>query len=196
MDADPMTAATLADAVSALDAPLDAEAAAPEAARPPSAAPHAARFVQFTVDSTSYAVSESFVTELDRVPKVTTIPRAPAWLRGVANLRGDVVSVVDVRAFIGLEPASAQTGRMLVVRLLDEEFSVGLVDAIERIVSFDLGEIRAPAWPLEGPLAPFLTGTCVTGERLVAVLDLDRLLHSADIRQFDDVKEDTSCEAR
>jgi purine-binding chemotaxis protein CheW len=196
MDADPMTTTTLADAVSSIDDRGDAEAATPEAPEPAGPAPRTGRFVQFTVDSTCYAVSQAFVTELDRVPPITIVPRAPSWLRGVANLRGDVLSIVDVRAFLGLDATSSITGRMLVVRLLDEDISVGLlVDAINQIMTLELDAVRPPVSPLEGPLAPFLTGMCVAGERLVAVLDLERLLRSADLRQFDDVKEDSSCEA-
>lgn len=197
MDADQPPITTLAEAVASVDERLDADAPLARAAETADAAPRAARFVQFTVDSTHYAVSEAFVTELDRVPKITMIPRAPAWLRGVANLRGDVLSVVDLRAFVGLDATSPHTGRMLVVRLLDEEISVGLlVDGVDQIVTLERDAVRPPASPLEGSLAPFLTGTCAAGGRLIAVLDLERLLRSADIRQFDDVKEDSSCEAR
>jgi len=197
MDADPPMIATLADAVASIDERLDAEAPPPQAAAATATAPRVARFVQFAVDATRYAVSEAFVTELDRVPRITMIPRAPDWLRGVTNLRGDVLSVVDLRAFLGLDPTSPHTGRMLVVRLLDEEISVGLlVDAVDQIVTLELDAVRPPASPLEGPLAPFLAGMCVAGEQVVAVLDLERLLRSADIRQFDDVREDSSCEGR
>ncbi|MFI5178742.1 MAG: chemotaxis protein CheW [Vicinamibacterales bacterium] len=197
MDADPTTTPTLADAVWSIDERFDAQAAAPVALKPAVAGPRTGRFVRFLVASTSCAVSEAFVTELDRMPKITTVPRAPSWLRGVANLRGDVLSVVDLRVFLGLDATSPHTGRMLVVRLLDEEISVGLlVDAVDQILTLNLDEVRPPASPLDGPLAPFLTGMCVAGERLIAVLDLERLLRSADIRQFDDVKEDSSCEAR
>jgi len=191
----PGSAATLADAVSLVDAQLDA-APAPAAASALEA-PRSARFVQFTIDETSYAVSEAFITELDRVPAITLVPHTPSWLRGVTSLRGDVLSVVDLRVLLGLDPTSAHTGRMLVVRLLDEEFSVGLlVDGVDRIVTIEAGTVHPPAAPLEGPLAPFLTGMCVAGEQLVTIFDLERLLRSADIRQFDDVKEEPSCEAR
>jgi purine-binding chemotaxis protein CheW len=188
--------ATLVDALSVVDAQLDATpATAAEAPAP--ARQRSARFVQFTIAESCYAVSEAFVTELDRVPAITLVPQTPAWLRGVTNLRGDVLSVVDLRVLLGLDPTSAHTGRMVVVRLLDEEFSVGLlVDGVDRIITLEADAIHPPAAPLEGPLAPFLTGMCVAGEQLVTIFDLERLLRSADIRQFDDVKEEPSCEAR
>lgn len=187
--------ATLLDALSAADAQLAVLSArvAPETALD---AARAMRFVLFTIAEAHYAVAETFVTELDRIPKITLVPGVPAWVRGVANIRGDVMSVVDLRTFLGLESTSPQNGRMLLVRLVDEEFSAGLlVDSVSQIVSIASEDIRPPASPLEGGLAPFLTGVSVVGERLVAVIDLNQLLRSPDVRQFDDVKEDSSCEA-
>ncbi len=190
MDGDAVPAGTLLDAVSSADAQAE-PALAPAAETVTPAARRATRFVLFTVASTCYAVSETFVTEIRRVPKITGIPQTPVWLRGVTNLRGDILSAVDLRAFLGLEATSPHTGRMLIVRLLDEDFAVGLlVDAVDQIVTLQADEVRPPASPLEGPLAPFLTGVCVVRERLVVVLDLGRLLRSSDIRQFDEGTED------
>jgi purine-binding chemotaxis protein CheW len=114
----------------------------------------------------------------------------------VTNLRGEILSVVDLGIFVGLGPTPPATGRMLVLRLPCEDFSLGLlVDAVDGIVAVDDAAIHAPASTLEGALAPFLKGMAVVGDCLVAVLDLDRLLRSSDIRQFDDTEEDSRCKA-
>ncbi len=145
------------------------------------------RFVLFTIAGSTYALLEQFVTEVERVPKITPVPRVPAWLRGVTSLRGEVLSVIDLRMLLGLEPASLHNGRLLVVRLLDQEFSAGLVvDEVDQIAAIADADIGPPASPLEGALAPYLTGVGQARNRFVAVLDLDALLHSAEIRQFDD----------
>jgi purine-binding chemotaxis protein CheW len=182
--------ATLLDAVQAADARLAAPAAAPALAEPRPSAAAAGRFVLLSIDSTHYAVPEAYVTELERVPRITMVPQVPQWVRGVTSVRGDIVSVIDMRSFLGLEAHQPPTARMLVVRLLDEPFATGLlVDAVDRIVTVPAGAITAPASPLEGPLAPFLRGVCEVGERLVAVLDIDRLLRSSAVRQFDEPKD-------
>ena len=188
-----MPAATLRDAIATADGRLEIPAvslAAP-AAQPGAAA--AGRFVLLSVASAHYAVPEAFVTELERVPRITTVPRVPAWLCGVANLRGDIVSVIDLRAYLGLAPYAPSTARMIVVRLLDEPFTTGLiVDAVDRIVTLQAEDVKAPASSLEGPLAPFVSGVCAIGDRLVAVLDVDHLLRSPDIRQFDEPMKEPS----
>ena len=151
------------------------------------------RLVLFSAAGSVYGVPETFVTEVARVPAVTAVPHVPQWVRGVANLRGDIISVVDLRSFIGLEGTSPHTGRLVVVRLIDEEFSAGLlVDGVEQIAAVPFDDVRPPAGPVEGELAPYLTGVAQVGERLVAVLDLERLLRSADVRQFEDRREEAS----
>ena len=155
------------------------------------------RYVLFTIAETCYAVSEALVTELDRVPKVTLVPQVPVWVRGVANLRGDVISVIDLRAFLGLDASPIFRERMLVVRLLDQDFTTAIVvDTVERIVAIADQDIRPTEAAIDGSLSAFLIGVAIAGDRLVAVLDLDRLLRSRDIRQFEELlKEDSSCEA-
>lgn len=146
------------------------------------------RFVLFTAGPTTYGVPDAFVIEVGRVPKITPVPRVPAWLRGVTNLRGDVMSVIDLRTLLGIDATSLHSARLLIVRLTGEAFSLGLlVDAVDQIAAVPPDDLRAPASPLEGPLATYLTGVCRVGDRLVAVLDLDRLLRSPEIRQFDDL---------
>lgn len=189
-----MSAATLQDAIATADGRLGVPAVSHAA---PGMAPRqasAGRFVLLTVASTHYAVPEAHVTELERVPRVTMVPRAPAWLCGVTNLRGDIVSVIDLRCYLGLPPHTAAAARMLVVRLLDEPFATGLiVDAVDRIITLQADDVKAPASPLEGALAPFVNGVCTIGDRLVAVLDVNHLLRSPDIRQFDEPTKDPSC---
>lgn len=185
----PAPAATLREAIATVDGGLDAPAVSQAAPAAPVNAPAVGRFILLSVASTQYAIAEAFVTELERVPRVTAVPRVPQWLCGVTNLRGDIVSVVDLRTYLGLPPHAPSTRRMLVVRLLDEPFTTGLiVDAVDRIVTLHTDDIKAPASPLEGALAPFVSGVCAFGDRLVTVLDIDRLLRAPDIRQFDETR--------
>jgi purine-binding chemotaxis protein CheW len=185
--------ATLADAIAAADGQLDGPVAATatvgrEGGRD---ATQGHRYVLLSIASANYAVREAYVTELERVPKITPVPHVPAWVRGVTNLRGDILSVIDMRTFLGLDQSLSQSARMLVVRLLNEDFATGLiVDGVDRIVAVTPNQITPPESSLEGPLAPYLVGMCVVDERLVAVLDLDQLLRSAEIRQFEELAEE------
>jgi purine-binding chemotaxis protein CheW len=179
-------AATLFEAIAVTDEQLDLSASA-ELALDGQHVPEGQRHLLLTIASGHYAVLEAFVTELERVPAITAVPHVPAWVRGVTNLRGDILSVIDMRTFLGLESTSPHTARMLVVRLLGEEFSAGLlVDAVDRIVAVPPDEIRPPESVLDESLTPYVSGVCAIGERLAAVLDLEALLRSPIIRQFEE----------
>lgn len=182
------TTVSLLDAITAADRQLGP---APEAMTPVAPAePASLRFVLLSIGAGHYAIPEAYVTELERVPRITLVPQTPAWMRGVTNVRGDIVSVIDMHRFLQLDSQPGPGARLLVVRLLDEPFTTGLiVDSVDRIVSVKADAVTAPAAPLEGPLTPFLGGVCEIGDRLVAVLDIDRFLRSSDIRQFDDSRD-------
>jgi chemotaxis signal transduction protein len=76
---------------------------------------------------------------------------------------------------------------MLVVRLLDDSCSLGLlVDEVHQIVSVPPADVRDPGPGLDGPLAPFLNGLIELDQRTVAVLDLEGFLRSPLLRQFDE----------
>jgi purine-binding chemotaxis protein CheW len=182
----------VAQTISLLDAitERDRQLAAPAPATAPAPQDSAHRLLMLSIAGSHYAVPESCVTELDRVPHITLVPRTPVWMRGVTNVRGDIVSVIDMRTLLGLDAEPVPGARLLVVRLLDEPFTTGLVvDTVDRIVAVPAGAITAPASPLEGPLSPYLSGVCEIGGRLVAVIDIDSLLRSPEIRQFDDPKD-------
>ena len=178
---------SLLDAVGALDREPAGRNAVFSPETPEASAPDDPRYVLFTVAGAHYAVHQGFVTELDRVPNITLVPNVPVWVRGITNRRGDILSVVDTRALLGVERLGAGSGRMLVVRLLDDSCSLGLlVDDVQQIVSRAADDVRAPGPGIDGPLAPFMTGLFEHEQRTVAVLNLDHLLRSPLVRQFDE----------
>ncbi|MDH3349126.1 MAG: chemotaxis protein CheW, partial [Desulfobulbaceae bacterium] len=61
------------------------------------------QFIIFTLAGTEYAVPASNVTEVGEMLQVTPLPNVPLWLKGVSNLRGDIISIVDLRSFLKLE---------------------------------------------------------------------------------------------
>lgn len=118
------------------------------------------------------------VQEINRCLDVTTVPATPAWVRGVINLRGDVVTVIDLRTILGLERGVVtKDSRNLIVNVSGE--LVGLcVDRISDIITVPESElIPAPPNICVGD-QKFFSGV-VTGEHeIVAVLNLKEALDS------------------
>lgn len=144
------------------------------------------RHVVFTTGGDTYALPLESVREIARMPQTFPVPNTPTWLAGVTNLRGDVVSVVDLGAFLGLEDGLGRADRrLLAVKATREDVFVGLI--VDRVNGIrDLGADR-PELPARcaGALTPYISGVGESDGRMVVVLDADRLLLSPAMRQFE-----------
>lgn len=139
------------------------------------------QLLRFAVGSDSYAIPIDDVRELVEVPRMTALPLMPAFMRGVMNLRGAVVPIVDLAARLG-QPAACLTRRSCVV-IVDAADAAGqtqrvgmLVDAVHEVVDAFSGDLEPP--PALGTRAPtdFLGGVVRLRDTLVEILSLPRVL--------------------
>jgi purine-binding chemotaxis protein CheW len=145
------------------------------------------RYVTFAIADSLYAVSVTSVLEISRVPRITPIPNVPSWIPGVINLRGEIISVIDLRAFLGIdETYQAYSRRLLVVKTPGEEITTSLVvDQVRGFVRLDTKQMTAAGTSLDDWVAPYLTGVFEYEDQVLAVMDLERFLLSPEICQFD-----------
>jgi purine-binding chemotaxis protein CheW len=174
---------TLADVMNGIDARYAAAARAesPTVAAPRGVGEAAAmreRVILFALGTTTFAVAARNVREVDRAPEVTPVPGVPIWLNGVANLRGDLISVVDLRAFLGVE-AAAPAGRMLVVASdTGEIVSAFLVDAVPGMALVASSDLMRPDAISDARIQPYIVGIVEHEGHLVTVLDAERILNA------------------
>ena len=144
------------------------------------------QYIIFELMNNTYAMPIGNVTEIGRPLPITTVPNVPHWLLGIANLRGDIISMVDLRGFLGLSPAdSTQEGRLLITRSTNEETAVGLiVDSVSSIRFLQNREINTTTAVTKSKVAPYLRGIYNDKEQLLVVLNIDKLLLSSEMQQF------------
>lgn len=139
---------------------------------PPEQRPH----LLFTLGRFTLALPLAAVLSVERPGRVTPVPFAVSWLRGVTVIRGEVTSVVDLGRFAGESEAGlSPTARLLVVSG-GGITSALLVDAVRGVVL--LPEPAGALPPAPGPLSPWWRGAHVTGGEIVPVIDADRLMSS------------------
>ncbi|MFZ0477594.1 MAG: chemotaxis protein CheW [Terriglobales bacterium] len=137
---------------------------------------HERHLVGFTLGRQTFGIPVTALHEIVRVPEITAVPDAPAFLEGVINLRGKIVSVVDLRKRFHM-PATAldRHSRILVVEHRGRLTGM-IVDSTSEVIKIPETEIETPPpMMLEGGL------DCVTGlgkhkGRLIVLLDIDRIL--------------------
>jgi chemotaxis signal transduction protein len=136
-------------------------------------------FVVFSLGDMRCVVPIRNVVEVGRIPDAAPVPNAPAWLYGLGNLRGQVLSLIDLRAFFGVGRIKASAGRMVVLRGDSDDITAGvMVDQVHQIVALSPSRFKeAPAaLPLPEKTTEFVWGACDYGNYTMIGLDVDGVL--------------------
>jgi len=138
--------------------------------------------VGFQVGRETYGVPITSLHEIVRVPEITAVPDAPDYLEGVINLRGKIVSVMDLRKRFGDKNAAVKKNNRILVVEHSGRLAGLIVDSASEV-------LKIPADAVEAPPAVFQDGglNCVTGlgkvgGRLVVLLDMSKLLAPASLQ--------------
>jgi purine-binding chemotaxis protein CheW len=132
--------------------------------------------VGFQVGRETYGVPITSLHEIVRVPEITVVPDAPMYVEGVINLRGKIVSVIDLRKRFGEKAVSAGRRNRILVVEYGGRLSGLIVDSASEVLKIPAGDVEpASAVFQEGGL------NCVTGlgkynGRLIVLLDMEKLL--------------------
>lgn len=143
------------------------------------------QYLTFAVCGDEYALPILRVKEIIAFDGVTRVPRTPVFIRGVINLRGSVVPVIDLAQKFGhaeSQPTRSTCTVIVEMTLAEKPIVLGLlVDAVNQVVDLQDGDIQAP--PSFGTKVhlDFLTGMARSGKKFVLLLDIDRVLATADV---------------
>src|SRR6201993_2409313 len=134
------------------------------------------QIVGFRVGNETYGVPITALHEIVRVPEITAVPDAPEYMEGVINLRGKIVSVIDLRKRFGIKEAAASRRNRILVVEHNGRLNGLIVDSASEVLKIAAADIEPPPAVLqEGGL------NCVTGlgkyrGRLIMLLDMSKLL--------------------
>jgi purine-binding chemotaxis protein CheW len=144
-------------------------------AREPAAEETGERFevVEFLLGRERYGIETSYIREVCPLREVTPLPGTPPFVLGIMNLRGEILSVLDIRTFFGLgRPAGSPLDKVIVLRGAAMEFGI-LADEVIGVRTVPALEVQGSLATLTGIRADYLKG--VTGDHLV-LLDAGKLL--------------------
>ena len=132
----------------------------------------------FHVGNLLLGVNIDVVQEINRQLDVTEVPHAPRTVRGVINLRGEVVTVVDIRTLLGMEKREiTEKCRCVVIHSQDELVGV-LVDSVADILAIPTNEIDPAPANIDGVEGRFFQGVHALDNGVVVLLDVEQLLEA------------------
>lgn len=134
------------------------------------------QLVTFSLDQETYGINVMQVQEVLRVTEIAPVPGAPAYVLGIINLRGNVVTVIDTRARFNL-PSEAVTGASRIVIIESDKQVVGiLVDSVAEVVELHSSEIDQAPNVGNDEGSRYIQGLATRDNDLLIVVDLNKLL--------------------
>lgn len=142
------------------------------------------RVLVFSLGKENYCVDVRQAKEVMRMPETTRVPNVPSFVLGVANLRGEIITILDMHYFFGLESqGKSQDVRVIVTDLSGE--AVGLrVDRVKDTVEIDEDAVQVPLATLKGNLAVYTKGQVAQGEEILIFLDLEKVLRCEELEHL------------
>ncbi len=137
------------------------------------------QFITFTLCEQEYGVDIMAIREIKGWTETTSIPHAPGFIRGVINLRGIIVPIMDLRARFGMELVIPTRMHVVIIITIGTRTTGLLVDAVSDIITVAPASIRPVPDMGSGDGANLLTGLVALDDRMVSLVSLERLIGSS-----------------
>jgi purine-binding chemotaxis protein CheW len=142
------------------------------------------RYLSFHIKEEQYCIEIIYVTEIVGLQKITEVPDMPDFVRGVINLRGQVIPVVDLRLRFNL-PEKEYTDRTCVVIINLENTVIGLVvDSVEDVSYIAPEQVSPPPAVSAAGTSRFIKGLGRVGDDVRIILDVTKILYDSELKEI------------
>jgi purine-binding chemotaxis protein CheW len=134
------------------------------------------QLVSFKIGEEEFGVDILKVQEINRMLDVTRVPNAPEFIDGVINLRGKVIPIINLRRRLGMNRRERDKNTRIVVVELAGKIVGFVVDAVQEVLRIPTGVTEPPPTLVGGVQAEYITAVGKLDDRLLILLDLDKVL--------------------
>ena len=135
------------------------------------------QFIVVKIGSEQYGIDISYVDNIVRMQKITRVPKAQPYFKGIINLRGEIVPVMSIRTKMDLEPDEFTDVTRIIILKLEEHGVLGiLVDEVREVVTLAPEEIDKVAYDAKSSKSNFINGVGKHGEELISLFDTNSII--------------------
>lgn len=139
------------------------------------------QLVTFSIGEEEFGVNILKVQEINRTMEITKVPRSPEFVEGVINLRGKVIPIIDLRRRFGLSSKPEDKDTRIIVIEINSVIVGFVVDAVSEVLRIPASTVEPPPPVVAGVESDYISGVGQLKDRLLIMLDLDRLLSTEDL---------------
>ena len=141
----------------------------------------AVRMLAFSLGDENYCADIRDIKEVVRITGITRVPGIPWFVIGVMNLRGEIISLIDIRHFFGLRQKElTNESRVIVTDVKGESIGI-VVDRIKGALYVEEESVQPTLATIKGKLADYTKGQVKSGDEILALLDLEKILGCEEI---------------
>lgn len=160
------------------------------------------QLVTFTINREEYAIRIMQVQEINRASEITAVPRAPYFVDGMTNLRGNVLPVLNLRKLFGLDDREMDDRTRIIIVDIDDgpggPAKTGIrVDGVNEVLRLGKGQIeKTPSIVVSGSANRYMEGVCKIdgGSRIIVLLDVEKILDEKELKALGDIAEEQGAE--
>lgn len=126
-----------------------------------------------------YGIEINQVKEIRELESITPVPNSPKFLKGIMNLRGRIIPVIDIKEKLGLNSEQKNNNCLVLIGEFKEKFAGFLVDEVDKVMRASKKDIEHDK--TEFIKSPYVKGIAKISENIITILDLEKLLEESDL---------------
>lgn len=135
------------------------------------------QFVVFVLSNEEYGLDIQIVNTIEKMIPITRVPKTPMYVKGVINLRGDIVPIMDLRERFGL-PISEETEETRIIIVKFEEIQMGIiVDEVKEVIHINEEQIESTTSLAKEGLMENVLGAGKVDDRVITLLNIEKLVN-------------------
>lgn len=135
------------------------------------------QFIVIKLGDEQYGIDIKYIDNIVRMQHITRVPKVDEYLKGVINLRGEVIPVMSIRIKMGLEKDVETKSTRIIILKLEQQGTIGvIVDEVREVVTLENDRIEKVAYDSKDEKANFLSGVGKSDGGLISLLDLNAVV--------------------
>jgi purine-binding chemotaxis protein CheW len=143
--------------------------------------------VSFALGSEEYGVEIAQVQEINRMVKITRVPRAPQFMEGIINLRGQLIPIIDLRTRFGMERVERSKHTRIVVTDIGTKRLGMVVDSVSEVLRIPVEQIEPAPDLVASADTEYIRGVGKMDDRLIIMLDLARVISTGEKTELEEL---------
>lgn len=139
------------------------------------------QFIVVQIGSEKYGIDIRYVDNIVRMQKITRVPKAQTYFKGIINLRGEIVPVMSIRTKMGLEKDVFTNATRIIILKIEEKGSLGIiVDEVCEVVTLSEDQIDKTAISSKNAKENFINGIGKNGDQLISLFEINSIIEEKD----------------